>query len=330
MHQRADGDGRSMIERTSRRRFVLEAAGGVAALASGTAGATLHTQGGAKVDRQTAKATRTGTLAVPGAELYYAVSGSGPVLLLIPGGFADGDSFLSFTPHVEEHYTVVRYDPRGISRSRFDGPAVDVPVETHADDARRLLEEVGDGPAFVLGSSGGGVIGLALADHHPQVVQTLVAHEPPLVQLLAEGDPRRTIGREIDDIYQQEGTDSAMAHFLKVAGLDESATAEISPEAQEAMQQEMTRLAPNIDYFFSHYFLPITDYVPDIDALQAGSARVVVGVGEESVGELAHDTAVALADRLGTPPVIFAGDHSGMFSHPEAFLAKLREVLAAD
>ena len=60
-------------------------------------------------------------------------------------------------------------------------------------------------------------------------------------------------------------------------------------------------------------------YIPDIATLGAGSARVVVGVGETSKGQLAHRAALALAERLGTVPVSFPGDHGGYGSHPAAF-----------
>jgi pimeloyl-ACP methyl ester carboxylesterase len=36
---------------------------------------------------------KTETLQVPGASLYYEVRGSGPVLLMIPGGPMDADGF---------------------------------------------------------------------------------------------------------------------------------------------------------------------------------------------------------------------------------------------
>jgi hypothetical protein len=162
------------------------------------------------------------------------------------------------------------------------------------------------------------------------VVHTLVAHEPPLLQLLPEGDARRTSGREIYDTYQQEGAEAAIGHFAAVAGMEEPAPEEMSPEEQEAMAQEMARLAPNMDFFFAHYLLPITEYEPDLATLETGSLRVLVGVGEESAGTLAYETAVALAEGLGTPPVTFPGDHVGMFSQPEAFAARLREVLMAE
>jgi pimeloyl-ACP methyl ester carboxylesterase len=267
---------------------------------------------------------------VPGAHLYYEVSGSGPVLLLIPGGMADAAGFAPLVSFLEDRYTVVRYDPRGISHSRFDGPAEDVPVEVHADDAQQLLMAIGNQPAFVLGHSGGAVIGLALVERYPELVQTYVAHEPPLVELLPEGDERRKDGQAIYDTYLEEGAAAAMEQFMATAGLDESAPpVEMSPEAQEFMARQMASMEQNLDFFFSHYLLPITSYMPDIATLRGASSTVLVGVGEASVGQETDDTALALAERLGTEAVVFPGDHIGMATQPEAFAETLDEVFRA-
>ena len=64
-------------------------------------------------------------LKVPGASLYYEVRGAGPTLLLISGGPADADVFAGLVGWLASRYTVVTYDPRGNSRSPFDGPPED-------------------------------------------------------------------------------------------------------------------------------------------------------------------------------------------------------------
>ncbi len=273
------------------------------------------------------EAITTDVLKVPGAHLYYAVSGSGPVVLLIHGAPADADIFAPIVPLLEQDYTVVRYDTRGISRSRLDGPAGEIPVAVHADDARRILARVGDESASVLGSSGGAVIGLALAERYPEQVRTLVAHEPPLVQLLPEGDARRSAVQEIADTYRQEGVGPAMGKFIALVGGQGEAEppSEVTPE----MEAAMTRLQQNLDTLFAYYLLPITSYMPDVAALHAGPSRVVVGVGEASAGDLAHDASLALAARLGTEAVIFPGGHGGYTSHPAEFVTQLQEVLQA-
>jgi pimeloyl-ACP methyl ester carboxylesterase len=280
--------------------------------------------------RQADEAGVTNTLAVPEARLYYEVSGSGPVLLLIPVGAADADIVAPIVGFLTDNYTVVRYDPRGISRSRLEGPPEDVPVALHADDAQPLLLAIGSEPAFVFGSSGGAVIGLALVGRHPVQVRTLVAHEPPLLELLPEESVRREAGQEIYDTYRKEAAGPAMEQFLSVWGLGQSGpSSEATPEMQDARAQPMARMQQNVDFFLAHYLLPITAYVPNIAALRRSPSHVVVGVGEDSGGQLAHDIALVLAERLGTPAVALPDGHAGYVTHPEAFADKLHAVLQA-
>ena len=319
--------GRHVNGRASRRRFL---AGIVAAGLAPPVLATAATesiagqgQGGTIVARQTGGAVTTNTLAGPGAELHYEVAGSGPVLLLIPGGALDADSFIPLARLLAADYTVVRYDPRGISRSRLDGPAEDVPVEIHADDAGRVLLAFGDEPAFVLGSSGGAVIGLALATRHPARVRTLVAHEPPLEALLPEGSRWRGGNQALYDTSRAEGIGAAMERFFAESGL-----AEAGPPPAEVLEAT-AGAAQNFEFFLAHYLLPITSYQPDIAALRNGTPRVVVGVGEETVGQEAHDTGLALAERLGSEAVPFPGDHLGYVTQADAFAETLHGVVRA-
>lgn len=131
---------------------------------------------------------RTGMLSVRGATLYHEIRGTGPTLLLIPGGPMDAAGFAEIAERLADRYTVITYDCRGNSRSPHDGTADDLTVEVLADDAHRLLEAVGSGPAYVLGSSGGATYGLDLVARYPGQVRTLVAHEPPVSCLLPDAE----------------------------------------------------------------------------------------------------------------------------------------------
>jgi hypothetical protein len=73
----------------------------------------------------------------------------------------------------------------------------------------------------------------------------------------------------------------------------------------------------------------LAGYTPDLDALRATPARVVIGIGTTSEGQFAYRTAVLLAELLGLRPVVVPGDHGGMFGTPWEFTARLLEVLAA-
>jgi pimeloyl-ACP methyl ester carboxylesterase len=273
-------------------------------------------------------------LKVPDASLYYEVTGSGPVLLMIPGGASDAGDFARIAPLLADTFTVVTVDPRGISRSRLEAHIADLSVEMFADDMHRLLAATSREPAYVFASSGGGQVGLALAARYPEQVRTLVVHEPPAVGLLPSDDQRRTGPQQIYDTYQEHGVGPAIQGFLALTGFGDGQEpgepeqrGEPDPDTREAMAQRMASMKQNVEFFLGHYMLPVTAYVPDAPALQAASSRVVVGIGEASGGQLANDTALALADRLGSPAVVFPGDHSGFFTHPAAFARKLREVL---
>jgi len=282
--------------------------------------------------------TRVETLKVPGARLYYEVRGSGPVLLMIPGGPADAGAFVGLAALLADRYTVVAYDPRGNSRSSLDGPPEDWRADVQSDDAARLLAAVGTAPAYVLGSSGGAQIGLDLATRHPEQVHTLVAHEPPAVELLPDAAHQRAFFREVYDTYRSDGVGPAMQKFLVGAGLvgtglglfeggPASAGAAPRTEPTPEMAEMRARMGRNLDLFLAHGVRQISGYRPEVSVLRTGSTRIVVGVGDASRGQLAHRAGVALAERLGASVVHFPGDHAGYGTHPAAFAETLHNVL---
>ena len=78
----------------------------------------------------------------------------------------------------------------------------------------------------------------------------------------------------------------------------------------------------------------VVHYKPDLEALKAAPTRIVVAVGEESVKVYTGRTAIALAEQLGQQATVFPSHHGGFMGgefgyagQPEAFAAKLREVL---
>lgn len=163
---------------------------------------------------------KTAILKVPGASIYYEVRGSGPVLLMMPGGPADASAFRRIAGHLDSSYTVVTYDPRGLSHSKLEVPVQDERiVEVFADDAHRLLAATTQEPAFVFASSGGAVIGLELAARHPEQVRTLVSHEPPAPALLPNPARERAAMEEVVQTYRSAGIGPAMQKF-EVHGAD--------------------------------------------------------------------------------------------------------------
>jgi pimeloyl-ACP methyl ester carboxylesterase len=75
---------------------------------------------------------------------------------------------------------------------------------------------------------------------------------------------------------------------------------------------------------------------PSVATIRAAPTRVVICAGAESEGELTHRAALAVAEHLDTEAVIspshhggFLGGEYGYAGEPDAFAAKVREVLAS-
>jgi pimeloyl-ACP methyl ester carboxylesterase len=268
----------------------------------------------------------THTLDVPGARLYYERRGTGPLLLMI-GSPMDSTGFAGLASALAGQCTVVTYDPRGIGNSGRQDAGQDVTPEQQADDVHRLLSVLGGAPAYVFGSSGGAVVGLALVTAHPGQVQTLVAHEPPVVELLPDSVRVRAQIQDIYDTYRADGADKAMAKFMAHAGLGEASGQEADAPRWEPSPEQIARMRATTEVFLAHLIRPTTRYQPDIEALRAAPTRIVVATGATSKGQLANRSALALADRLGTSVVEFPGDHGGFMALPEQFARVLHQVL---
>lgn len=271
---------------------------------------------------------RSEMLSVPGGKLYYEVRGAGPVLLMMPGGPADATTFRAIEDRLAERYTVVTYDPRGLSHSTPLDPEDDPRmVEIFAADVHRLLRTLGEGQANVFGSSGGAVIGLELVARHPDQVRTLVSHEPPSPTFLPDSATVRAAMEDVCDTCNSVGIGPAIAKFMKLIGIEggppPAPEGEPTPEAKEAMAMRQRNMA----FYFGRYIRNLVRYVPDVATLRTSPCRIVPAVGHDSAGQLAHQGGLGLARALDTTPVVFPGDHGGFAGHPSAFADKLLEVL---
>jgi len=283
----------------------------------------------------------THTLDVPGATLTYDVRGNDastePILLLI-GSPMGAAGFGTLSQHFSDR-TVVTYDPRGVERSVKTGPASPVTPEVHADDLHRLIQAIGGGPVDLFASSGGAVNALALVSKHPEDVRTLVAHEPALASILPDREHAMAATRAVAETYQRSGWGAGMAQFIALSSHQGPFTAQIAdrPAPDPAMFGMPTEDdGSRTDPLLGQNLITSTHYEPDFDALRSGSTPIVLAAGEESEGQMANRGAFAVAERLGTKPVIFPSHHGGFLGdeygqpgEPDAFAAKLREVLAA-
>jgi pimeloyl-ACP methyl ester carboxylesterase len=281
----------------------------------------------------------THTLAVPGAVLTYDVrqaDSPAPALFMIGSPMGAG-GFGTLAAHFADR-TVITYDPRGVERSVKDDPASESTPEQHADDVSRVIAALDAGPVDLFASSGGAVNALALVATHPEQVRMLVAHEPPLASLLPDRVGALAASQAVRDSYQQHGFGAGMARFISIVSHVGPFPADYAsqPAPDPSMFGMPTEDDGNrTDPLLFQNIVTCTHYEPDFDALRAASTRIVLAAGIESEGQLANRGAFAVAERLGQEPVRFPSDHGGFLGgeygqagDPDAFAAKLRDVLA--
>jgi pimeloyl-ACP methyl ester carboxylesterase len=271
----------------------------------------------------------TGMLDVPGAALYYERRGSGPVLLLIPGGGGDAGMYGGLLDDLTARYTVVTYDPRGLSRSRLRGPLTDQRVEQWSDDARRLLDLLTPGEeTSVLGCGTGAVVALDLLARDPERLGRVVAHEPPLVELLADPAPYRALFAEVRETCRTEGVGPAMLRLT--GGLGERRPPEKEIELPAAVVETAARMHANQPVHLGHVLCPFSATVPDVGALHASAHKLVPAAGRESRDQIPlHGPAARLADLLDRPLTEFPGGHLAAAERPRDFADHLLKALDA-
>jgi pimeloyl-ACP methyl ester carboxylesterase len=262
-------------------------------------------------------------------------AGGRPPLFMIAQPM-DASGFAALVPLFPDR-TVVTYDPRGLGRSARKDGRVEHEPEVQASDLHALIEALGAGPVEMFASSGGAVTALALVAGYPGDLVTLVAHEPPLIDVLPDAEAARRARNAFRDTYLANGWGAGMAAFIAMTSWQGEFTdayfAQPAPDpAAFGMPAEDD--GSRDDPLLSDRSVTILDYRPDVEALAAAPTRVVVAVGEESVGTFTGRTAVATAELLGRQATVFPSHHGGFSGgefgyagQPEAFARRLREVL---
>ncbi|WP_369392693.1 alpha/beta fold hydrolase [Streptomyces sp. CG1] len=227
-------------------------------------------------------------------QLHYDVSGSGPVLLVMPGGAGHPMGLGPLTERLAAQFTVVTYDPLGLAHGRLGLPVPEQRVADWSEGAHRVLEAVlpAGGTAYVLGTSSGGIAALDLLARHPGRLAHVVAHEPPCVTVLPDGAQRRA-----ELIGQLDGHGRP-------------------PAEGEA--------ASPFGVFLACVLGPFTSHLPSFTAPPGG---LTLAAGVDSRGQVLHRTAASLAERLGGAFVEFPGGHLGTAGHPVEFADLLTDTL---
>jgi pimeloyl-ACP methyl ester carboxylesterase len=254
-----------------------------------------------------------------GADLYCESRGSGPLLLLITGGMGDAGFYSSAADMLANDFTVLNYDRRCNSRSTGDRMA-DMTVAQQARDAVAIIKAMGHNRAIIFGSSGGGIIGLELAAVNPKMIDFLIIHEPPVIELLpaADAEKWRTFHYNIYMKNLSEGWEAATADFT--ASLIGAPDIPYPPDLNE-------RISQNMDFFFKHEYKAFTQYIPNVKRIRENKVNMVAAIGLDSDDAYYVQSTRVLASRLRCKCIEFPGQHDVSFYMPQEFADSIRSTL---
>jgi pimeloyl-ACP methyl ester carboxylesterase len=260
--------------------------------------------------------TESARFSVNGVRLHVAPpDGEGDPLILVHGGWTDHQTWSALVPLLVPSFRVVRYDRRGHSLSER-GPGVRSRRQDE-DDLIALIQALGAAPAHLVGSSHGATIALSVAGRRPELVRSVVAHEPPLLPLAP--DPR--IEAEFAAVYEQllgGDTEGGTRRFFERVVLGPGGW-ELVPEA--VRRASVANARTFIDLHDDADAMQV-----DLEAVRRYTGPLTITRGEISPAWL-HGTATAAADRLGRPLRVIPGaGHSPHLTVPHAFAAAIAEA----
>lgn len=268
--------------------------------------------------------TTSGLIDVGTTRLFHEVRGSGPPLLLITGGTGDAGEWAHLVPLLAEEFTVVTYDRRGFSRSPHPAGWTASNVAEQADDAAALLRTLGLAPAAVVGQSAGGSIICSLVVRHPEVVRQAVLYEPPLFAVVPGGDEiMANLRAAVDPAMAEAGPRRAMEVFMRAVVGDEV----FDQWSESAEPEQRARVLDNGAVLFPIEMPWVGCFVPDRAGMRATGVPLTIVTGLDNRGTWFDSAAAWLAEGTGATRVEVPGGHVAYVTHPEAFVALVRDAL---
>jgi len=269
-------------------------------------------------------------LEVPAATLYYETVGQGPLLVCISGATGDADVWRPLADVIKDKYTVVMYDRRGFSRSflsAHDPQDYEHRLDTDTDDVARLIKHLSKKPAIVLGNSFGGIVALELLIQHPDIIQTLVLHEPQAVRLLPDSDKMLQRIQEIHDTYRKSGMPPAyhkLGDYVKLSQGEAMGLLSATDPKNGAYNFS------NAQYFWEREVLVYPFHKFDESAIKQHKDKLLLAIGEQTNPTALHYRPnQILGEKLGLKVEIFPGGHMGSLTNTKEFADKLSSVVAA-
>ena len=266
-------------------------------------------------------------LDVPGARLYYERRGTGPLPPMI-GSPMDSTGFAGLASAAPATDTVVTWMTRAASASSSrEDTSQDVTPGQQADDVHRLLSALGGGPRRCSAAAVARLSGSRWSPPTPARYDTLVAHEPPVVELLPDGAQVRAQFEDIYDTYRADGAEKAWQKFVAIPAWPVTGAGSGADPRWEPSRGDGPDARHQRDVFAKTCSSDRRTTGPDIGA-EGGANRIVVAAGADVEGAAPEPYGRGARRRARHHRGRFPGDHVGFMMLPEQCGRVLHQVLS--
>jgi pimeloyl-ACP methyl ester carboxylesterase len=244
------------------------------------------------------EAKQSGYAPVNGIQLYYAIYGEGPPLIMLHGGLANTEYFGNQIPVFAKQYTVIAVDSRGHGRSTRDAQPYGYGLM--ASDVVALMDYLKIPKASIVGWSDGGIIGIDIAMNHSE----------HLDKLFAFGANTNVAGLKPDI-----DKNPTFAKYIENAGKDYVRLSKTPTEYDAFVAQ------------ISNMWATQPDYKPEQLAKIAAPVAIADGEHDEAIRQ-EHD--VEMAKAIPGAKLIILPDvsHFAFLQNPELFNKAVLDFLA--
>jgi len=223
-----------------------------------------------------------------GVSLHYRVSGSGPVLLVHPGGPGTSSAFFGDLAGLDEIATIIWLDPRGTASSTAPQDPDAYKVEHYAEDIEALCDGLALEQIALLGFSHGGMVAMRHAIDHPERLTKLILLDTaPALDEAA--------GKRIAAAMDRRQAEPWYAEVRRLIDADETAPDDVTAFG------ELLAIMP---MYFHRWDATAQAF---IDGLRGSSFHARVGSSwatEQAVMDLRPELS-----RIATPTLVVVGEH---------------------
>lgn len=255
-----------------------------------------------------------------GDELFCRIAGQGEPVLMIHGIISDSSFFEECASYLCKSYQVITYDRRGYGKSNSQ-TYTDFSVHTQAQDAAAIIRKYCREPVWIIGNSAGGLIGLELALHFPELLRGLIMIEPSLAYDLEEKQKLQAWNQELNNYLKTNKIKKALPAFGRVTGSPVSSSSSVSLSSLKQTYQ-------NLSAFMHGELNEVQHYFPEIQRLKQLSLPVVVAVTERGADSIFATSSLSGARLIGWPVVHIPGFHNAAKDLPLDFAVSMQGILS--